>query len=433
MTARPELERLVSDWLADDASASSSNRVLAAALDRIETTRQERHLTQRLFGDRLGRSRTVRVALTVAAAILLLAGAVSAAGSFWRLPAPPFEGRNGWIAFSTSDAGRDIYFATESGMVRRPVGSEGDGVDQGCQRFGRDGRSLAYVEITFPSDTARSWSAVVVEIDADGRLGSERARLIVPGPLVSCPVWSPDVTRIAWAASPNEGADVLVADLDGTRTTLMRGLGVGPAVDAGGEVAAWSPDGTSLAVLRSSPDPDTSAIWFVPADGSPPRVLVAGLPGRRIEGVSWSPDGSRLGLRTIDVPTDVASVSVVDVATGRPQLTERADDPGVPVWSLDGTRIAYVANGRVVVSASDGSDRTVLPQIVLDVPAYARAVTWAPDGTRLLVTVGDATFVDRGVRFALVSIDPAGTGPQRVISRWKSGFYTDLAWQDLPR
>jgi hypothetical protein len=87
----------------------------------------------------------------------------------------------------------------------------------------------------------------------------------------------------------------------------------------------------------------------------------------------------------------------------------------------------------VVVSASDGSGRRLLPQFVLDVPAFAGGVTWAPDGTRLVVTAGDATFVDRGVHFTVLSVDPAGIGPPRVIAPWRLGFYTDLDWQEVPR
>jgi Tol biopolymer transport system component len=436
MNARPELERLVNDWLAAGASVSGSDRVLAAALERVATTRQERHATQRLFGERLGRSRTLRVALIVAAAVLLLAGVLAAAGSFLRLPAPPlFEGRNGWIAYSTSVAGHDIYLATEAGIPHRLVGSDGDGVDQGCQRFGRDGRTLAYVESTFPSDTAESWSAVVLEVDANGGVGRERARLTLPGPLTTCPRWSPDLTGISWVTSPNDGGDLELAGLDGTRITLMRGPHLSPPEDDFGlEVAGWSPDGTSLAVLRSSgPDFHMSALWIVPTDGSQARELVAPEPDRAIGGVSWSPDGYEVGFSTLEASTEAKMMLIVDIGTGETRLRDAAGHPGGPVWSPDGTWIAYVSDGRVVVSASDGSDRRVLPPIVPDVPAFAGGVTWAPDGTRLVVTAGDATFVDRGVHFTVVSLDPAGLGPLRVIAPWKLGFYTDLDWQAVPR
>jgi hypothetical protein len=50
-----------------------------------------------------------------------------------------------------------------------------------------------------------------------------------------------------------------------------------------------------------------------------------------------------------------------------------------------------------------------------------------------VVTAGDATFVDRGVHFTVLSVDPAGIGPPRVIAPWQLGFYTDLEWQEVRR
>jgi len=439
MNALRDLDRPLANWLRSQATSAGSERVLASTLARVATTGQERYVTQRLFGDRLGRSRTLRVALVAATAALLVAGSVAIVGSLLRHQDPrPVEGRNGWITYSTSAASHDIYVVSEAGLSSRVVGADGDGIDQGCQAFGRDGRTLAYVEAPFPSDTAASWSAVVAEIDANGRLTGELARLTLPGPLqASCPRWSPDFTRIAWVTSPNDDGGLELAALDGTRTLLMRGLHSAPDTpgpDAALELAAWSPDGRSLAVIRSSgANFHMSALWIVPADGSPARELVAGMPERLIGGVSWSPDGSRIGFRTIAVPTDTKAVLIVDVGTGEPLFEQAAGNPSGPAWSPDGTRIAYVSDGQVVVSASDGSGRRVLPQLVLDVPAFAGGVTWAPDGTRLVVTASDATFVDRGVHFTVLSVDPAGIGPPRVIAPWQLGFYTDLDWQEVPR
>jgi len=97
MNAPRDHDRPVADWLRGQASSAGSERVLASTLARVATTSQERYVTQRLFGDRLGRSTTLRVALIAATAVLLLAGAVAAVGGFLHHPedTPPFEGRNG--------------------------------------------------------------------------------------------------------------------------------------------------------------------------------------------------------------------------------------------------------------------------------------------------------------------------------------------------
>src|SRR4029079_1231459 len=54
------LDLLVTDWLRADAPAEASPRTLEGALVRVATASQERYVTQRLLGDRVGRRRGVR-------------------------------------------------------------------------------------------------------------------------------------------------------------------------------------------------------------------------------------------------------------------------------------------------------------------------------------------------------------------------------------
>jgi Tol biopolymer transport system component len=293
--------------------------------------------------------------------------------------------------------------------------------------FGRDGRTLGYVESTFPSDTAESWSAVVLELDADAGAGGERARLRQPGSLKSgCPRWSPDLTRLAFVTSPTDrDGDLELVNVDGSTVTLLTGA-EGPL-----ELAGWSPDGRSLAVIRTSgPDLTVSELLVVATDGSPARALAPGWP---IGSISWSADGSEIGFVTVDAATDAKAMAMVDVRKGDVRMIDVGAEPGGPAWSPDGSRIAFVSDGRVVVSAPDGTDRRVLPPVQLGVPAYVQGVRWSPDGTHLLVTAGDANFIDRGVHFAVALVDPAGMGSPQLIAPWQLGFYTDVAWQSVPR
>jgi Tol biopolymer transport system component len=447
MTDDVRLERLVRDILLAEAPAAAPvdlvPDILAGARRARRRPRWLAFATERpmrLDAAVVVGAPSVRLAATVVFALLFALVAIStlvAGGVIPRPGEPPaYEGGSDWITYSTSQAGHDIYLATEDGTSRRVVGAEGDGVDQGCQRFGRDGRALGYVESVFPSDTAQAWSAVVADVDPNGRLGRERVRLSLPGPIPTCPRWSPDLTRIAWVIAPDDGGDVDVSGIDGTRVTLIHGP-LQPNLPASDDHAlalgAWSPDGTSLAVVAASgPELATAALWIVPVDGSPSRELVTGEQGRSIDAVSWSPDGSRLGFHTTAMSSGTEAMFIVDAQTGATRFQDTVGNPSAPAWSPDGTRLAYVSDGHVVVSGSDGSDRRVLPPLVVDVGAFARDVTWAPDGSRLLVTAGDAPFVDRGVRFSLLSVDPTGFGPPRIVAPWKLGFYTDLDWQEVP-
>ena len=69
------LDLLVTDWLRADAPAEASPRTLEGALARVATASQERYVTQRLLGDRIGRRRDVRLALVLGLLLLAIAGA----------------------------------------------------------------------------------------------------------------------------------------------------------------------------------------------------------------------------------------------------------------------------------------------------------------------------------------------------------------------
>lgn len=92
MNDRPDLERLVTDWLRAEAPARAPDRVLALALDRVAVVGQEHSLTQWRFSDRSGTSRMTLIAAT--AALLVLLAAVAFIGSQIReevrpAPIPP--------------------------------------------------------------------------------------------------------------------------------------------------------------------------------------------------------------------------------------------------------------------------------------------------------------------------------------------------------
>ena len=76
MNAMPDLDRRVSDWLRVEASSSGSDRVLAATLDRVAVTRQDRTLTRPRFGGASGWRRAALIAATVALLVVATATAV---------------------------------------------------------------------------------------------------------------------------------------------------------------------------------------------------------------------------------------------------------------------------------------------------------------------------------------------------------------------
>jgi hypothetical protein len=433
MNAARDLGRTVADWLDGEASAAGSERVLAEALDRIAGSGQERYVTQRLLGDRVGRSPQVRIALAIAVVALLGAVGTVAVGSLRQEPRPLPVGPagNGWIVFEGQaeagpnldgpDASRtsaDLYFVREGERPHLVIGAVDDQLAQMCPAFSPDGTRLAYLEYdrrfvaatpapappgaSAPaapvpaqgqaSASGSPWTLNVVDVAADGSIGGPTARVILDEASWSCAEWSPDGQRLALFASSQEGPRQLwLVGLDGTSMPL------GPAAAtndrAGASAFAWSPDGSAIAVLGDR------AVLLIPADGGPSRTLLDG--GYQV--VEWSPDGTTLAV----VLGRRIQLLGVDGAVVSPPFAGSPDgDPVTVAWSLDGTSI-FAFDGDLVVYDRQGRTLDAL-SVTLPASLAGRApslVGLSPDGSRLLLNVSgpdaDGT---------LLTVDPRGSG-----------------------
>jgi hypothetical protein len=172
-----------------------------------------------------------------------------------------------------------------------------------------------------------------------------------------------------------------------------------------GFVQSWSPDESAVIAVgcrpcnADTPDgPQTIAhdhLYIVPLNGSPWRELLDEVNGGLQ--ASWSPDGSTLlvthwecppGSMWPRCPPFKASVSLVSVSDGseRP-LTLGTETAESPVWSPDGTRIAFVGGraGEIIKAAgiyvvnADGSGATKFADTT-----DRFGPVWSPDGRWLL-------------------------------------------------
>lgn len=186
---------------------------------------------------------------------------------------------------------------------------------------------------------------------------------------------------LLYTAPGARGADVYVASLDGADRVELTG-GVGLAADP-----AWSPDGARVAFVTNRDQDGTGMgeLYVVDADGSNLRRL------------------------TFD-------------------STPSTNGKGHPVWSPDGSRIAYLENSnqiRIVPVA--GGDQRVLATLAGTVQGLA----WSPDGSKLLTTLGDnegekVTVVDAasGATASLASgLEPAWSpdGSRIAFRQWREG------------
>lgn len=157
-----------------------------------------------------------------------------------------------------------------------------------------------------------------------------------------------------------------IALTDGVRVfVLSAGGGARPRpvarVQAVNEVSdlTWSPDGRKIAVLGED-------LLVMQRDGSRLRNVTRKLPEWKISGAgAWSPDGRTIAVAVQEKFREPFQIWLVNAdGTGKHKLTTAPRDSLSPVWSPDGTRIAF-ASGRdvtyeIYAMNADGSDQRLL-------------------------------------------------------------------------
>jgi Tol biopolymer transport system component len=188
------------------------------------------------------------------------------------------------------------------------------------------------------------------------------------------PVWSPDGRQLAFATEINKNRDMWIMDADGSNAHRLTS---GPSKQ---QFASWSPSGAEL-IFTFNRSESTAGLFRMGVDGSGGIDLGEG------GNPSWSINDDiifELGLPyQHDIwrikPDGSGRAKVVDT----PNLNEE-----MPVWSPDGTRIAFVSNsvtgrpdtdlnGRQIwVMNADGSDAHALTSFA----EPSTNPTWSPDG-----------------------------------------------------
>jgi Tol biopolymer transport system component len=251
-------------------------------------------------------------------------------------------------------------------------------------------------QATFPGENGRvayTWSrggeafetgprprlvgVVSVRPDGSGRM------LVARGG--SHPAYSPDGRSIAFLRSQR----LWVARADGhrARPVTPRGWLVGDQ--------EWSPGGTRLAFVRGFDESVRSAVFTVKPDGSGlQRLLKAPMPVRLYDG-AWSPDGSAI----VYEQSGLGRTVVRTIRGGR--ILFIANRASRPTWSRHGL-IAYETRTQVCVELRDPLDSA---RCVGSADGLISAPTWWPDGRRLRVL-----FTPRGEGSAEVwTVRPDGT------------------------
>lgn len=214
-------------------------------------------------------------------------------------------------------------------------------------------------------------SCGIYVVDSDGT----DLRQLTQGLNYDPPVWSPDGTKLLFAAGESYalfGYQIYSMELDGTEPHQLtsRDYNVQPA---------WSPDGTKIAFTSVAAGDDSengsfsSDIYTMDSDGNNQNRLTS---GGDCYDPSWSPDGSKIAY----YEGTTLSMMNVDGSSQR-QLSPFADPIGgePPRWSPDGKMIAFSSEGRIyTTTVESGLTRQIIPSESDEDEGYGFP-SWAPD------------------------------------------------------
>ncbi len=196
--------------------------------------------------------------------------------------------------------------------------------------FSPDGRRIAF-------KSERDFKPDLYVMDRDG---NNVIRLTNDNDFESRPSWSPDGTKIAFSAFRFlvGNSEIYVMDADGNNQINLT------KHEMDDSVPNWSPDGSKIA-FASKPADDIMFtayhIFVMNADGKERRNLTDDTDLTASFSPSWSPDGKSIVFSSR--PNISEGHIYVMTATGKrlERLTKGKDYNGSPVYSPDGTKIAF--------------------------------------------------------------------------------------------
>jgi Tol biopolymer transport system component/DNA-binding winged helix-turn-helix (wHTH) protein len=193
-------------------------------------------------------------------------------------------------------------------------------------------------------------------------VGGEKSLRLSSDPGDCCPAWSPDRRHIAFTRYADKTFSiVIVPALGGTEHRVY----IGPAPMAGG--LSWSSNGRFLAFPEASAsDPPRSWISLLSLADYSTRPLTAPPGGSLDAEAAFSPDGSQVAFVRSTVAGVSNDVYVVPAVGGKARRLTFDHRPiiGPPAWTVDGSELVFSStrggpNSLWRISASGGVPRPV--------------------------------------------------------------------------
>jgi Tol biopolymer transport system component len=275
--------------------------------------------------------------------------------------------------------------------------------------------ALPHAAISFVRGTILAGPSIpdaeIYLMDPDGFGVRKLTDAAAEGKVAAEPAWSPDGTRIAFVLSTPEhlGAyagdgDIYVMNADGTGLTrLTNGLRDGHP--------AWSPDGTRIVFVRDQ----GNSLIVMKADGSDPRkIRPDGDAFPPYQWPEWSPDGTRIAFQaspSVSVDTNGVYVTKLD-GTDTARVTPGSSD-GYPAWSPDGTTLAYAGSGGLYLhDMGTGINHRLTICGKGENCSFDFEPSWAPDGSRIVFARQDYD----GSSVQIFAVNADGKGLEQLTS-----------------
>ena len=257
------------------------------------------------------------------------------------------------------------------------------------------------------------WRTAIYLINANGT--NERLWLENPEGF-SDMAWSPDGKSVALAQyDADRGSHIFVRELDTGQQKNITAQWAGWRRSFGGP--SWSPDDKWLAATCSQLDVVHTDVCRMTVNGDQLQILTRDAQ-RNHGSASWSLHGDKIAF------TSAAQIFVMD-HNGRnrvrlSQLEDVVDQS--PVWSPDGTKIAFYSNRDaqepakgiehdIYVMNADGSNVVRLTHH----PSADRVPTWSPDGKWIAFqSLRDGTFQAQNRNWNIYIVDANGENEMRV-------------------